>query len=719
MKRPALAVALCLVSSSALLYLAGLKAAVPFAVILFVFGAAVAAFGKHSAGGMFAVSTLILAAMLCLIMTAGAYIRMTRAQSLEGSTCAVSARIIEEPEEHGSYISYKVKTENGETVPSGAALKIYVGYSENTDLFKVGDIITFDGTFSPLDNEVRRYNYSDGIFVSCFAKGIEKTGHRYTPYETCVSLRKAIRENIRDSLTGDDAALSCGMVLGDTSGMSDRLRYEFKICGVSHIVAISGLHISIMCSAVMSMLTVFIKRRKARFISLAAVVLAVAVTGFTPSAVRAGIMCASVFFASSAKKCRDPLNSLGIAVACMLVYDPFYALDVGFELSCCATAGVVVTHDLTAKIIDEKVTVKNYIISDALKSILSVAAQSVGAAVFTLPVMAVSLGYISLVSPLANIAINFAVGGLLILLLIAAAVSFLPFGNILCVPFFAFAKLFTGYIAAAVGFISKIPMSYIPVGGSTALLVCGLSLIFVGAWLLLRKIGGVKTVSLLIAALTVSGIFSYNCSLKDTLQVTALDAGSGFCSVIRLNGVAVMIGCGDDKSDSYSVTSFLKTASVSSIDLLILPEGNVYSGGSDAVLSNVNVKNIALPDGSAAGGYKTDKGTAVSVFSSGEMFSEGKKLDFCFVGDDKVELIFGSKRFVFGANADVLPGNTYMAVALSPPDDEFDGTYISPVFYRPVRPNSFSAVAEGGTVTVSIKEGKEPVYHVAGHEKIS
>lgn len=719
MKRPALAVALCLASAAVLLYLAHLQAVVPFAVILFASGAVAVAFCKRSEGDMFAASTLVLAAMLCLIMTAGAYIRMTRAKLLEGSHGTVTARITEEPEEHGSYISYKVKTEGGENVPSGVILKIYAGDFENTEVFKVGDIITFDGTFSPLENAVRRYNYADGVFVSCYAKDIAKTGHRYTPYETCVRLRAAIRENIRNVLTGDDAALSCGIILGNTDGMSDRLRSEFKICGISHIVAISGLHISIMCSAVLSMLTVFIKRRKAKFILLATVVLAVAVTGFTPSAVRAGIMCASAFFAGSAKKCRDPLNSLGIAVALMLVYDPFYILDPGFELSCCATAGVIVTHGLTAKAIDGMPAVGNYVISDIYKSIISVAAQSVGAAIFTLPVMAVSFGYISSVSPLANIAVNFAVGSLLISLLIAVLISFLPFGNVLCVPFFALARLFTKYISASVGFISAIPLPYIPVGGSVALLICGLSLLLVGVWLLLRKIGGVKALSLLIAALAVSGLFSYNFSLRDTVQVTALDVGSGFCSVIRLNSVSVMIGCGDEESDVYSVTSFLKTASVSSVDLLILPEGNVYSGGSDAVLSNIDVKNIAMPSGSTADGHKTDGKTGVSVFSLGEMFSEGGKLNFCFIGNDKVELFFGTKRFVFGANADDLPENTCTAVALSPPHGNFTGTYMSPVFYRTSGTDGFSAVSEGGTVTVSIKEGKEPVYHVAGHEKIS
>lgn len=714
MKRPAFAVSLILLATAALLYKCGTVAGIAAALVLLLFSAVCSVFKRNIQGGRFAAYVLLLSSLLCLIMTAGSYARILRSEALAGSRMPVTARVTEEPHGHGAYTRLEVKTVDGGegSAPSGIKLTVSVNGDDDAAFSKVGDIISFDGQFSLPDERYRSSGYAEGVFVSCFADNIKQVGHRYTPYETCVALRSAIRSTIRERLSGDDAALACGVLLGDISGISDRLYSDLKVCGVSHIVAVSGLHISIMCSAVMGLFCLIFKRRTARLCSLGVVLLGVAVTGFTPSAIRAGIMCAAAFGAGAAIRCKDSLNSLGIAVILMLLYEPFYVLHIGFLLSCSATAGVIVAGSATGKLIDDKVNIRNFVLCDIVKNTLSVAAQSVGAAIFTLPITMIVFGYVSTVSPVANIAISFAVGYLLLSLLAAVILSALPFVGFFSVPFFSFATLVSRYISAAVGLIAKIPFSYIPLGSCLALLITALCLGLAGVWLLCSRPGGIKLLSLMLALLTVTGMWAGRLAFADSLQITAVNAGSGFCAVIKYNRSVTVIGCGDDKKDVYAVSAILKEWSAGKIDTLIMPEGNAYWGGFDALASKVGIGKIAVTDKSLLSGHKVYEKTAVSVVGEGEMFSSGNVLTFCFEkGGDSVLMLSKTQKFIFGINGRDLPHDAHYIIALLPPDGKFRGIYMSPVFYPQSISDSYTVVAEGTDISVTIKEGKEPVFY--------
>ncbi len=510
-------------------------------------------------------------------------------------------------------------------------------------------------------------------------------------------MRSAIRSTIRERLSGDDAALACGVLLGDISGISDRLYSDLKVCGVSHIVAVSGLHISIMCSAVMGLFCMIFKRRTARLCSLGAVLLGVAVTGFTPSAIRAGIMCAAAFGAGTAIRCKDSLNSLGIAVILMLLYEPFYVLHIGFLLSCSATAGVIVAGSATGKLIDDKVNIRNFVLCDIVKNTLSVAAQSVGAAIFYTAYnddrFRLCIHGIARCKHRHQLCRGLPAAFAACRRYFVGAAFFVGFFS---VPFFSFATLVSRYISAAVGLIAKIPFSYIPLGSRLALLIAALCLGLAGVWLLCSRPGGVKLLSLMLALLTVTGMWAGRLAFADSLQITAVNAGSGFCAVIKYNRSVTVIGCGDDKGDVYAVSAILKEWSAGTIDTLIMPEGNAYWGGFDALASKVGIGKIAVTDKSLLSGHKVYEKTAVSVVGEGEMFSSGNVLTFCIEkGGDSVLMLSKTQKFIFGINGRDLPHDAHYIIALLPPDGEFRGIYMSPVFYPQSISDSYTVVAEG------------------------
>ena len=260
--------------------------------------------------------------------------------------------------------------------------------------------------------------------------------------------------------------------------------------------------------------------------------------------------------------------------------------------------------------------------------------------------------------------------------------------------------------------IAKIPFSYIPLGSCLALLITALCLGLTGVWLLCSRPGGVKLLSLMLALLTVTGMWAGRLAFADSLQITAVNAGSGFCAVIKYNRSVTVIGCGDDKGDVYAVSAILKEWSAGKIDTLIMPEGNAYWGGFDALASKVGIGKIAVTDKSLLSGHKVYEKTAVSVVGEGEMFSSGNMLTFCIEkGGDSVLMLSKTQKFIFGINGRDLPHDAHYIIALLPPDGEFRGIYMSPVFYPQSISDSYTVVAEGTDMSVTIKEGKEPVFY--------
>ena len=213
-----------------------------------------------------------------------------------------------------------------------------------------------------------------------------------------MGLRRAIKRTVDRFAYGDDAALIKGLLLGDTSQMSDRLYSQFKICGVSHVTAVSGMHVGVFSMMAMSVLCLFISRRKASLWALIPLIVVCLLAGLTPSAVRAGIMCAIMLVGNFLFQKTDGLNSLGFAVAVMLVYNPFYILSLSFQLSCCATAGVIIVAPYAMTVVSKIPEMGGiWVFKRVLEAAVLNAIQSVGAVVCTLPIQIAEFGSVSLI----------------------------------------------------------------------------------------------------------------------------------------------------------------------------------------------------------------------------------------------------------------------------------------------------------------------------------
>lgn len=138
-------------------------------------------------------------------------------------------------------------------------------------------------------------------------------------------------------LTDEEKSVLATLTIGYRQVMNRDVKQRFSATGVSHILAVSGLHVGIVCGFLFLLLQPLSRRslgRKIRY--LAATVLVwgyVWMTGMAPSAIRAGIMLSVYLIGQVLRRPTDRYNTVAAAAFCMLVYDPFYLFDIGFQLS--------------------------------------------------------------------------------------------------------------------------------------------------------------------------------------------------------------------------------------------------------------------------------------------------------------------------------------------------------------------------------------------------
>ncbi len=178
--------------------------------------------------------------------------------------------------------------------------------------------------------------------------------------DKCRSLNLLCSAKLKNSIEGDGGKLAAAMLLGDKSAIPAYVYRDFKRSGLSHYLAVSGLHVSIITGVVSFILLHLHIKRAYRNILLALFAFAyLCLLGFPISAIRSVAMLLTVFIAYSLGDSSDALNALGLAAAMLTVINPCVVFDKSFILSFCATLGIVVFMPVFNSIISKLFENKN------------------------------------------------------------------------------------------------------------------------------------------------------------------------------------------------------------------------------------------------------------------------------------------------------------------------------------------------------------------------
>lgn len=216
----------------------------------------------------------------------------------------------------------------------------------------------------------------------------------------------------REVLAADQAAILPGLVLGDTSAVSAATTADFRTAGLTHLTAVSGANVTILCGAVL-LTAQLIGPRPAVALAALALVVFVVVVQPTASVLRAAVMGAIALLAVLSGRRRQAIPVLAATVIALMVAAPQLAIDLGFALSVSATAALVVL----APVWSARLVARGWPKPLADGLCIALAAQLV-----TAPLVAAISGRFSMVGVLANLAVAVVIPPITVLGTAAAAV---------------------------------------------------------------------------------------------------------------------------------------------------------------------------------------------------------------------------------------------------------------------------------------------------------
>jgi competence protein ComEC len=173
------------------------------------------------------------------------------------------------------------------------------------------------------------------------ATGTPTWGEAATVFRAADDVRAAFADAARGALPADQAAMLPALVLGDTSTLAPQTTEEFRASGLTHLTAVSGANVTIVCGAVL-LSAGFVGPRVAVVLAAFALLGFVIVVQPSASVLRAAIMGAVTLLAVVSHRRRQAIPALSATVLVLMIASPELAVDVGFALSVSATAALVV-----------------------------------------------------------------------------------------------------------------------------------------------------------------------------------------------------------------------------------------------------------------------------------------------------------------------------------------------------------------------------------------
>lgn len=373
--------------------------------------------------------------------------------------------------------------------------------------------------------------------------------------------RTSIFNSTRRFLPPEQAGLLIGVMLGDTSGITDRLDEDFRATGLTHVLAVSGLNVGLLVAAVWLLLRALRVRPILQYLLLLAVIAFYALlTQAQPSVLRASIMASIGIGAWMLGRDTDQAAAISLAALGLLVYEPFLLYDVGFQLSFGATFALI----LFARELQDRMGGAVHWLSSGLSAAL---AAQLGVA----PILATSFGQVSLISLVANVLVVPANGPALNLGIVAWLLSTIsaPLGRLV----YLLAGLFLAYMIAVARALAAIPGAALLLEPpSTWQILVYYVALGMGFLLFRRSKIALRVGTILILVLGLLSAATWwqvgAGAAPDGLTVTFLNVGQGDATLVTTpEGMRILIDGGPDAS---GIDRALARHGVGRVDIVVL-----------------------------------------------------------------------------------------------------------------------------------------------------
>ena len=436
-----------------------------------------------------------------------------------------------------------------------------------------------------------------------------------------------IKKNIDSIMPEKEAEMLKGLLLGDISGIDDGIQEEFKISNLSHILAVSGMQVNYIIFAVEWVCSKIVGKRNSKILTIVILILYMAITGFSPSIVRATIMGIILILSTIVYKKNDFWNTLAFSLLLILIYNPFLIQNVGLVLSYLGTIGIVVFNKTiflfadTIRIKNKKWRYKINLKSKRLKKIKQNIAVTLSAQLAVFPYMIFSFNLFGTYFLITNLLAGLVIEPITIIGIIAVAISFISikFSN-----FFSYVVQFLVNTLMLVAKISNLPFSkiYFSTPKIITVIVIYVSLIlfnYIGRIYVTKELSTTqKRVKNIIALLkyyyrkykkkiyvvflTILIVGTLIKFIPKNLEINFVDVGQGDCTFIRTPyGKSIIIDGGgsniasDFNGGKSTLLPYVLDRGYTKIDFVVISHmDNDHVGNLFTILEELKVKQVII-----------------------------------------------------------------------------------------------------------------------------
>lgn len=533
------------------------------------------------------------AALALLWLTAYGALFHAPARAMENRTVRLEAVVADWPEEtdYGCRMTVRAGEEAGRKVKA-----VFYGDRDLLSL-RPGDRLSCVARATPagqMAGEESLYYPSKGVLLKLKSYGpveVDKA-QGVPPRYALTILAGTVRERIDRLYPETQAGFLRALLTGDKSGLDQVDQNHFKRVGLSHVVVISGLHVSFL----VGFLTLFLKpeRKGALAVLLLTILAFTLMTGSAPGTVRAAVLTALTLIGSHIRRETHPMVSLSAGLLLLLAGNPYAIANPGLQFSFLSTLGIFVFGQPWSRTWLQAFPRpwRRWV-----QPLVGTAAVSLGTMLFTVPLSALYFGQFSLIAPLSNLLTAWAVslaflGGLLS---VALGFVFLPLGQLLAAVSGLPVDFFLWYSAKA----SRLALAAVGTGSVYyalwVLFVYGIVLLYLFApWKGKRP---VLPLCACVATLCLSALLTAGSVRRWDLTMTVLDVGQGQSIVFNAGDACALVDCGGSASPGDTAAGYVQALGRSQVDLLVLThyDGD-HAGGVPELLGRVRVGAIAMPD---------------------------------------------------------------------------------------------------------------------------
>lgn len=479
----------------------------------------------------------------------------------DGCEVEVKGVITDYTEYKGDKTAYTIKgVINGDVT---AEVSCYT----NSTYAEIGDSVTVSGVASKLKNSytfpAEDYYKAKGVFLRIN----RVSSFDYVPSESfsikhvLYDYRDKIIDVIGNEMDTDGKAVMEAMLFGDKSELESTQKTLLYRAGIGHLMAVSGVHLSVVCS----FFWLFISRlpigKYFRFgLLLVPILCFVTMAGFSNSVIRAAIMTIIVYGATLFRRRADVFNSLGISVIILTIFTPFAVRDASFLLSVGGVFAIGVAAPEVIKAIEQK-----YELGTFLKSVIT----SVCVTVIIFPITILFFDEVSIASPISNLLLM----PLCLLILVGGIIVSLTGGvSVIAVPVLKICEILCSIVLAVSKFIGRLHFSYIPLGSDFVKLSAAFSVILIAVlFLVTRKPTVTASASVVILIFAVLSVNLYRFTSTDISAAVFRDESS--TAAVVHNGNSAVIIDFDGGGAASSAVKYLNRNGIYKIESLILNSG--------------------------------------------------------------------------------------------------------------------------------------------------